>query len=187
MRTASRVLDDARRGAPRLVEPELGAFEPECRGDVAELLGRRQLVRRLRRSRDRPDPARLGAGQPRQDGRVRAERNRVAGRRCGDSGLTYSSISRPRSIAIRWTMRAYSTPIVIVTWAEALELPAQRAQLVRVALRVLVVDGDPAVRAGETTVSRGSAPAARAARRASRRILVVRLEVHGAERSASSS
>ena len=45
-------------------------------------------------------------------------------------------------------MRPYSTPIVIFTWAEAAELPAQRAQLVRVSLGDLVVDGDPAVPLG---------------------------------------
>ena len=38
--------------------------------------------------------------------------------------------------------------------ARAFELPAQRAQLVRVSLGDLVVDGNPAVPRGETTVSR---------------------------------
>ena len=179
------MLDDDPPGSSRAWSNRSSAPSSQRCCDVAEeLLRGRQLVRRLRRSRDRPDPTRLGAGQPRQDGRSSpGARSRPGAtlRRLGTD--TYSSISRPRSIAIRWTMRAYSTPIVIFTWAEALELPAQRAACPGRAPRSRRRRRSSRSRRRHNGLPRGQHPRHEPLDELHDGSLVVRLEVHGAERS----
>ena len=160
-------------------------MDAERRCDVGEdVLGWRKLVRRLGRTRHRPDPT--GSAPVSRDSTVGFARSAIASpgatlRRLGTD--TYSSISRPRSIAIRWTMRPYSTPIVIFTWAEAAESPGPARATCPGLARRPRRRRRPSRSARARRPSREVSTAVRAARRADHVSLVVRLQVDGAERS----
>ena len=101
--TFTRVPPRPRRAAPRPVERQLGACDAERRR-------RRRGGPRLEEAHPatrpyahRPDPTWSAVSQRHIVG---ARGDRVSGSDVAETGTdTYSSISRPRSIAIRWTMR----------------------------------------------------------------------------------